>query len=97
MISEESLSSLSMSPHTDRTPTSTKVRRGATHVRPPLPIESESRLSNFFILIFPHWPSDLNALQEELRDSGFVILGFPSNQFGKQEPGAPAEILTGLK
>lgn len=46
---------------------------------------------------FPHWPSDLNALQEELRDSGFIILGFPSNQFGKQEPGAPAEILPGLK
>uniref|UniRef100_A0A3B5K5T4 glutathione peroxidase n=1 Tax=Takifugu rubripes TaxID=31033 RepID=A0A3B5K5T4_TAKRU len=34
---------------------------------------------------------------EELRDCGFIILGFPSNQFGKQEPGAPAEILPGLK
>lgn len=50
-----------------------------------------------FFFIFPHWPSDLNALQVELRDSGFIILGFPSNQFGKQEPGSPSEILPGLK
>lgn len=42
-------------------------------------------------------PSDLNALQEEWRDLGFTILGFPSNQFGKQEPGKPSEILPGLK
>uniref|UniRef100_H3C2F2 Glutathione peroxidase n=1 Tax=Tetraodon nigroviridis TaxID=99883 RepID=H3C2F2_TETNG len=42
-------------------------------------------------------PSDLNALQEELGYTGFLILGFPSNQFGKQEPGAPSEILPGLK
>lgn len=28
----------------------------------------------------------------ELKDKGFVVLGFPSNDFGGQEPGTPAEI-----
>lgn len=41
--------------------------------------------------------SELNALQEELRGTGFVILGFPCNQFGLQEPGSNDEILNGLK
>lgn len=41
--------------------------------------------------------SELNALQEELEDLGFVILGFPCNQFGKQEPGYNHEILPILK
>jgi glutathione peroxidase len=27
-----------------------------------------------------------------LKDKGFVVLGFPSNDFGGQEPGTPAEI-----
>uniref|UniRef100_H0WUJ7 Glutathione peroxidase n=1 Tax=Otolemur garnettii TaxID=30611 RepID=H0WUJ7_OTOGA len=40
---------------------------------------------------------ELNALQEELKPSGLVVLGFPCNQFGKQEPGDNAEILPGLK
>ncbi|GAA6074893.1 glutathione peroxidase 3, partial [Tachysurus ichikawai] len=40
---------------------------------------------------------ELNALQEELKDLGFAILGFPSNQFGKQEPGENHEILSILK
>ena len=31
-------------------------------------------------------------MYEELKDKGFVILGFPSNDFGKQEPGSPDEI-----
>ncbi|TRZ22044.1 hypothetical protein HGM15179_004948 [Zosterops borbonicus] len=30
-------------------------------------------------------------------DEGFVVLGFPSNQFGKQEPGQNSEILPALK
>ena len=34
----------------------------------------------------------LRVLQEELGDKGFSILAFPSNQFGKQEPGTDAEI-----
>lgn len=41
--------------------------------------------------------AELNALQDELRDEGFVVLGFPSNQFGKQEPGQNSEILPALK
>lgn len=40
---------------------------------------------------------ELNALQAELKPYGFVVLGFPCNQFGKQEPGDNAEILPGLK
>lgn len=41
--------------------------------------------------------SELNALQEELKDRDFVILGFPCNQFGKQEPGNNHEILSIIK
>ncbi|KAK0153266.1 Glutathione peroxidase 3 [Merluccius polli] len=32
-----------------------------------------------------------------MRQYGFTILGFPSNNFGKQEPGRNDEILPGLK
>ena len=34
----------------------------------------------------------LEALYAELKPKGFVILGFPSNDFGGQEPGSPKEI-----
>ena len=34
----------------------------------------------------------LEALSEASKDKGFVILGFPSNEFGGQEPGTPEEI-----
>lgn len=34
----------------------------------------------------------LEALYEKFRDKGFAVLGFPCNQFGKQEPGNEAEI-----
>jgi glutathione peroxidase len=34
----------------------------------------------------------MEKLYEELKDKGFVILGFPSNDFGGQEPGSAAEI-----
>ncbi|XP_023567878.1 glutathione peroxidase 6 [Octodon degus] len=40
---------------------------------------------------------ELNALQDELREVGVIILGFPCNQFGRQEPGKNSEILSGLK
>uniref|UniRef100_A0A8D2CXQ2 Glutathione peroxidase n=1 Tax=Sciurus vulgaris TaxID=55149 RepID=A0A8D2CXQ2_SCIVU len=40
---------------------------------------------------------ELNALQEELKHLDVIVLGFPCNQFGKQEPGKNAEILSGLK
>ncbi|XP_025842281.1 epididymal secretory glutathione peroxidase [Vulpes vulpes] len=40
---------------------------------------------------------ELNSLQEELKPLGLVVLGFPCNQFGKQEPGENSEILPGLK
>ncbi|MBN3307958.1 GPX3 peroxidase, partial [Amia calva] len=40
---------------------------------------------------------ELNALHEELKGYGFTILGFPSNQFGLQEPGSNKEILSTLK
>jgi glutathione peroxidase len=34
----------------------------------------------------------LEALQRELGDRGFTVLGFPCNQFGGQEPGTTEEI-----
>ena len=34
----------------------------------------------------------LEALWQQYRDQGWVILGFPCNQFGKQEPGDAAAI-----
>ena len=34
----------------------------------------------------------LQDLQEAYKDQGFVVLGFPCNQFGAQEPGSAEEI-----
>lgn len=34
----------------------------------------------------------LQKLYESKKDAGFVILGFPANEFGSQEPGTNAEI-----
>jgi glutathione peroxidase len=34
----------------------------------------------------------LQELYEQYHDQGFEILGFPCNQFGKQEPGTAEEI-----
>ena len=36
----------------------------------------------------------LEELQKRLGDRGFSVLGFPSNQFGAQEPGSADEIET---
>ena len=36
----------------------------------------------------------LEALYEKYKDQGFVILGFPANNFGSQEPGTNEEIKT---
>jgi glutathione peroxidase len=36
--------------------------------------------------------ADLQKLQDKYKDKGFVVLGFPANEFGKQEPGTDAEI-----
>ncbi len=38
--------------------------------------------------------SGLQTLQEEFEPRGLVVLGFPSNDFGGQEPGTPDEIRT---
>ncbi len=38
--------------------------------------------------------SGLQALYGKYKDKGFVILGFPCNQFANQEPGTDAEILS---
>jgi glutathione peroxidase len=37
----------------------------------------------------------LELLYEKYKDQGFVILGFPCNQFGNQEPGTEKEISEG--
>jgi glutathione peroxidase len=34
----------------------------------------------------------LERLYQEYKDRGFEVLGFPSNQFGRQEPGTAEEI-----
>ena len=36
----------------------------------------------------------LESLYEKFKDRGFAVLGFPCNQFGGQEPGTSAEILS---
>ncbi len=39
----------------------------------------------------------LEALYKEYKDKGFVIVGFPANNFGGQEPGTNEEIATFCK
>jgi glutathione peroxidase len=39
----------------------------------------------------------LEALYKEYKDKNFVIIGFPANNFGSQEPGSNAEIATFCK
>jgi glutathione peroxidase len=34
----------------------------------------------------------LERIYEKYKDRGFSVLGFPSNDFGRQEPGTPEEI-----
>jgi glutathione peroxidase len=36
--------------------------------------------------------SDLEALWQRYRDRGLIVLGVPSNDFGRQEPGSSGEI-----
>jgi len=36
---------------------------------------------------------ELQALYEKHHDDGFTVLAFPCNQFARQEPGTPSEIL----
>ena len=38
--------------------------------------------------------TQLEALQERYGSDGFTVVGFPSNQFGEQEPGSAEEIAT---
>lgn len=38
--------------------------------------------------------SALESIYEKYKDQGFVIIGFPANNFGGQEPGTNAEIKT---
>jgi len=35
----------------------------------------------------------LEKLHRDFADKGFAVLGFPSNDFGEQEPGSPQEIV----
>jgi glutathione peroxidase len=36
--------------------------------------------------------ADLQALYEQHKDQGLIVLGFPCNQFGAQEPGSAVQI-----
>ncbi|KAL1431974.1 hypothetical protein MTO96_013727 [Rhipicephalus appendiculatus] len=40
---------------------------------------------------------ELNAVQEKFGSMNFTVIGFPCNQFGKQEPGKNLEILNGIR
>ena len=40
---------------------------------------------------------DLQKLYDTYKDNNFVIIGFPANNFGKQEPGTDKEIATFCK
>lgn len=42
--------------------------------------------------VFTPQYGDLQALQDELGERGFSVLGFPCNQFGMQEPGSDEQI-----
>ncbi|MEL6108516.1 MAG: glutathione peroxidase, partial [Planctomycetota bacterium] len=39
----------------------------------------------------PHY-AGLESLYKKYKEKGFVVLGFPCNQFGSQEPGSNADI-----
>ena len=39
----------------------------------------------------------LQAVYEEFKDKNFVIIGFPANNFGSQEPGSNEQIATFCK
>lgn len=39
----------------------------------------------------------LEKLYRQFKDKGLVVIGFPANNFGKQEPGTNAEILSFCK
>ena len=41
---------------------------------------------------FTYQYDGLEALYKKYKDKGFVVLGFPSNQFLHQEPGSDSEI-----
>ena len=41
--------------------------------------------------------ADLQKLYDKYKDKDFVIVGFPANNFGGQEPGSDAEIATFCK
>lgn len=36
--------------------------------------------------------TDMQALHKEYKDKGLVVMGFPANNYGQQEPGTDAEI-----
>ncbi len=42
---------------------------------------------------FTNQYAQLQTLYEKYKDKGLVVLGFPCNQFAKQEPGTESEIL----
>ena len=44
------------------------------------------------LLFYPLQYEGLEQLYARLKDKGLVVLGFPSNDFGEQEPGSNQEI-----
>lgn len=94
VIMQERVFSSSTWLHTEGTPFSMWVRNSTTgtiHLCYSVTIKC-LHLKTFSFLL-----SELNALHEEMKPLGLTVLGFPCNQFGKQEPGQKHEILPGLK
>ena len=56
--------------------------------KPVLAVDTASRCQ-----VTPRFPG-LQQLSERFRDRGLLIIAFPSNDFGDQEPGGPDEIET---
>ena len=69
-----------------QTITGDKVRLGSYEKQVMLIVNTASKCG------FTPQYEGLEELYEKYKDQGFVVLGFPCNQFGSQEPGSESDI-----